>query len=162
MGYLDTMKIFDKLHGLSYYLTDIPREDKIVNFLNNFGSRTSAKTMMPIYNILKITKAPSIRSLFEYVIPTIARLFDCPKNMSYTDIFISIIEFMAEYYGIERLKQYKFTQLLHEVLIQLDSHQISTEPKSLRSIESIKERLGIGVPKYDLARLLLTAYASYV
>jgi len=154
MGYLDTLKVFGKLGGHHYFMTKIPDSVKIIDFLKTIP----LKDLEGLFNAVKLSVPVTKRTLFEYLIPTLADLFDCEKHATYQNIFCKVVEFLADYYLIERLEIYTFSDLLHKVLICMNSNDHIETKTTSNPISTIKERLGIGVPIFDVAKLLLETY----
>ncbi|MDA3845358.1 MAG: hypothetical protein PF505_02280 [Vallitaleaceae bacterium] len=156
MGYLDTLKVFGRLGGHHYYLTKIPDTDMIIDFLKTIPLEELTK----LFSAARLSVPITRRMLFEALVPTLADLFDCDKYATYQSVFSNIVEFMADYYLIERLEIYTFRDLIQKVLACMNAKEI-VETKDLSSpLNIIKERLGIGVPLFDVAKLLLEIYEN--
>lgn len=123
MGYYDTLKKIDDLKGNFYYLKKNQREDFFIGLLKT----------VPIRIIQEFIKAfdlevdPSLRSLFEEIIPRLAELLDLDKNASYEEIVINFLEVLAMDLEIERFKIYSFNEFFKEIIEKSKDYDIKEE-----------------------------------
>lgn len=157
MGYLDTLKAFNYYGGNHYYITDIPSSDDIFTYISLINERE----MAIVFKILKVKGPRSKRMFCERVIPAIAYLFNCSDKDDYNMILIKIIEYLAKYYHLERLKPYSFHKLI-ELILTADEPE-ETNPRNLGNmLETMKNRFVTSIPKVDFAKIVLTSYKEFI
>ena len=157
MGYLDTLKTFGQVSGLGYYIKDLPDDSAIIEYLLKIPSNHVRRLL----HLMRLSLPPSTRTVFEQLVPMIGKLFGCSKDNDYTNILLTIIEYMATIYELERLKIYTFHELMYLVLHAMKTSKAPIPPtESSYSLESIKERLGFSPSKQQVAQILLNAYSQ--
>lgn len=108
MGYFDTLKIYGVYEGFLYFLTDVPEEKYFFDYVLSFSD--SEICMMA--EIIGHTQGNPFRILTEKIVPEICDMLGFDISMTYKEIFIGIMEFLAEVFSIERLKSYSYQTLL--------------------------------------------------
>ena len=90
LGYLDTMKAYNRYDGVNYFfnLDCKYSEDYCFNKISNL----SMDTINDLCCLLNINKNINRRTLMENIIPKIIDILHIDKNSSYKDIFFSIYE----------------------------------------------------------------------
>ncbi len=111
MGYLDTLKVFGKYEGDTYYIDSIPNESFFINYLLSLED----EQIIEMASEIGIPEGSSKRILLERIIPEFAKLFGLDINSSYKDIVVKFIELLAVTSDVERLKVYSFEELKQEV-----------------------------------------------
>lgn len=111
MGYYDTMKVYGKYEGFLYYLTQVPTETYFHNYLLSF----SETEMCLMAEIAGYNEGVPFRVLTEKLIPEICEMLGFDMLMSYKEIFIGVMEFLADVFLIDRLKEYNYSELVNLV-----------------------------------------------
>lgn len=152
MGYLDTLRTFGHYYGNSYYFIDYPEDEVILSLIN----RMDLQAVAAVFELLNLKLCPTKRNLLEKAMPKIFNIFGCSRDASYADLFIKVIEYLADVHHIERLEPYYFNKLIE--LIQAD--MIVHEPNNslLNTLKSFKDNLMFTVPKYKLSMFILNSY----
>lgn len=110
MGYYDTMRIFKKLKGARYYLSDIIDESKIVERLLALPSHT-----FDAFSDLMSSDKKGYRVLFEEIVPMVIELLNLDKNLNYEQMLVPFYEFLAEEARINRYEIMTMYQLIEKV-----------------------------------------------
>ena len=100
MGYYDAMKVFKNLKGKRYYLDTNLTDKECLMML----SRIEEDNIDELSKLFGENKKSSRRSLFENIVPSVAKLLKLDEEAMYIDIFISLLEYIAEYYGVDRYR----------------------------------------------------------
>ncbi len=108
MGYLDTLRFYGLYEGFSYYLTDVP-EDEF--FYNDLLALTDEQ-ILSMAKIIGIEEGYPFRLLTEVIIPELCDMLGFGLNMTYKDILIGVLEFIATAIGMERLKVYEYNEFV--------------------------------------------------
>ncbi len=111
MGYYDTKRIFDKLHGKWYYINKMWSSEKAFEIMNEVTEDEVKK----LAEILNLEMIPYKRMLFEGIIPKLIEVMSLPKDLDYNMIFLYIIEFVARKIGIDRFRIISFDDLIELV-----------------------------------------------
>jgi len=133
MGYLDTMKSYGKCHGSAYYLTDIPEESVFLNKL----LRLSNEQIMSMGNIIGYETGYPKRLLLEVIVSELCEMLGFDLTMSYGEIVLGALEYLATATNIERLKIYDYETFLSLILRKCEkapqkTFDIEFMPKILR------------------------------
>jgi NTE family protein len=121
MGYLDTLKVFERVQGTRYYLHSLPTEDEVMSSLLKIDDNDILETAKK----MGFSEGNATRLLFEKIIPEIARLFGYKQKVSYCDLLIGFMETIADIYNIERLQIYSFIELELEIKSKLNNKKIN-------------------------------------
>lgn len=156
MGYLDTLRAFGRYHGDSYYFIDYPDDETILSIINRMDSESVAA----VFRFLNLKLCPNKRNLLEKAMPKIFNIFGCSRDASYSDLFIKILEYLADVYHIERLAPYYFSKLIE--LIQADMIVHEPDNSLLNALKSFKDNLIFTVPKYNLSNFMLNCYCKLI
>lgn len=110
LGYLDTMKSYNRYDGANYFFNLNCKYDEKYCFekLCNI----SIDTINNLCCLLHIKKDANRRTLMENVIPKIVEVLEIDKNSSYKDIFYSIYEKKLEENNINRIELYDFDKVV--------------------------------------------------
>ncbi|MDD4780060.1 MAG: patatin-like phospholipase family protein [Tissierellia bacterium] len=122
LGYYDTMKVFKKLRGYKYYCEayDGNFNQLMVDFLIEKKDR-----ILKIGNILGFSDIPPDRMLYEKIMPRLENILDMKGNHDYQDIFIRLVEQIAEKYNdVEKFKIYKAKDFWNTVINKFKSQPI--------------------------------------
>ncbi len=119
LGYYDGLKVLRGLKGHHYYIEPINDEDYIIDFL----FKLDEKKVLKLKEIFKIEGMPNKRAVFEILIPKIATILGVEKESDYEDIFILLLDRLAEIYEIERFKIYSYHELLNLIKQSLRSEE---------------------------------------
>lgn len=110
MGYYDTMRMLKGLKGRRYYI--IPEgENDIFQLLCSLPD----KLVEELGKIFKVKKMPARRMLFEGVIPRLVNVMKLDASSDYMDIFIGLLEVLAEDCEVNRYRIYTFRELVSEI-----------------------------------------------
>ena len=134
LGYLDTMKAYNRYDGVNYFfnLDCKYSEDYCFNKISNL----SMDTINDLCCLLNINKNINRRTLMENIIPKIIDILHIDKNSSYKDIFFSIYERKLEENNINRIELYDFDKVIQICNKQMtdDKLQVSRSSNKLAKI----------------------------
>ncbi len=131
LGYLDALKRFGKLGGAYYYI-DLEKEDSYYpKFAEKLGNPLQGETNKKLPLLLGVD---SIESKFD-LIPPIVNLLNRTKYKN-KSIPLSLLEITANHLSIERLKIYKSSELIREILIAVNN-LIQENIELIRSTDNI-------------------------
>lgn len=147
LGYLDTMKAYERYDGSRYYfnLDYKYSDDYCFEKLTNINK----ETIEGLCHILGLKREPSRRTLVEDIIPRLGELLSLDKEFSYKQLFYSIYEKKLEENNINRLKLYDFNKVIDV------AHKNAYENKNI-TLE-FEERSLIPVPKNKATKLVTNA-----
>lgn len=111
IGYYDALRVLGDYFGKQYCISDMPTEQEIESEIVNVSEVKIEKTL----EFMGLDKGYPKRVLLEKVIPKLAKMCDLDHTHSYRDIYIAILEELAEYYEINRMKKYTHLELLEEL-----------------------------------------------
>lgn len=109
LGYYDGLKALKGLRGYCYYIEKTKTEDYFMDYLWNLDE-DKIKKLGQIFRIGE--EIPYKRALFEFIIPKLSNLLGEDREASYGDIYYTLLERLAEVYGIERFNIYDDDELL--------------------------------------------------
>jgi len=112
MGYLDTMKSYGKCQGSAYYLTDIPDESV---FFDKLLQLTDEQILSMGKMIGYETGYPK-RLMFEVIVSELCEMLGFDLSMSYGEIVLGALEYLAATTNIERLEIYDYETFLSMIL----------------------------------------------
>jgi len=112
MGYLDTMKSYGKNKGSAYYLTDIPEESVFFNKL----IQLSDEQIFSMGKTIGYDTGYSKRLLLEVIVSELCEMLGFDLSMSYGEIVLGALEYLAAATNIERLKVYDYETFLSLIL----------------------------------------------
>ncbi|MGX9755659.1 patatin-like phospholipase family protein [Clostridioides difficile] len=137
LGYLDTMKAYERCDGIKYYFDVEYKYDEEYCF-DKFR-RMSNETIQCICNLLNIKRDVSLRTVMENVIPKLGETLGLPKNFSYKDLFYCVYEKKLEENSINRVKLYDFNKVIDVVNTNIDSNKNLASNFEIRPKISIKK-----------------------
>lgn len=118
LGYYDTMRVFNNYRGHKYYIkldekTDDYYLDRLIHIpqdikkdaIDALGDKTISDT----------------RNIVENIIPKISRKLNLDKGWDYADLVISMLEFTANKYGVERFKLYTLQEFKDNIEAQISN-----------------------------------------
>lgn len=117
MGYLDTLRSFGRFEGTSYFLENLPDEDY---FYKKVLSLTEEQ-IMSMARIIGYDHGYAIRMLTEIILPEICDMLGFDIDMTYKDIMVGVVEYLASAVKINRLKVYTYEALRDDVLNSCDN-----------------------------------------
>lgn len=135
LGYYDGLKALRGLKGYHYYIESINDENYIIDYLLSLDEEKIGK----LKEIFKIEGIPDKRALLEFIIPKLSTILGVEKGADYEDIFISLLDRLAEIYEIERFNIYTYDELLNLVKVNL----ISQEDGKIGIIDRIIEKVDV-------------------
>ena len=162
MGYLDTLKTFGKLEGNSYYFKNLPEEEVFFESVIEL----SDQDILVMAKDLGISEGNPKRILFEKLIPEMASMFNLDLKDGYREIFLTMIEYLGDQLGINRIQVYDFRdfeKLVFEKVIEKKSEfSLYKElPTFLKKSSIVKYTM-----KEDIvihwARILTDSYMAYL
>lgn len=139
LGYYDALRIFKGYHGLTYYLQAWDKEasylkeflklpDKAVHHLCiAFGGKNLIKNF-----------ASKDRLVCEGLIPLIAKSLRFNTQDRYEDIYFGVLEYAADYFGLERFKVYRLKTFKSKIIGAI-SRLSETEEKELLRNDNLIE-----------------------
>ncbi|MDF1616739.1 patatin-like phospholipase family protein [Petrocella sp. FN5] len=112
MGYLDTMKSYGKCQGSAYYLTDIPEESVFFNKL----LQVSDEQILSMGKIIGYEAGYPKRIMLEVIVSELCEMLGFDLSMTYGEIVLGALEYLAAATNIERLKIYDYETFLSMIL----------------------------------------------
>ncbi len=92
-------------------------------------------------DIFRVNKEiPAKRALFEVIIPKLCSLLDLKVDADYDEIFLTLLENLAEIYEIERFRVYTYEKLISAVREKINCDKEAVE-EDKEEIEEIIERV---------------------
>ncbi|PBI27244.1 patatin-like phospholipase family protein [Clostridioides difficile] len=137
LGYLDTMKAYERCTGIKYYF-DVEYKYNEEYCFDKFRSMSN-ETIQYICNLLNIKRDASLRTVMESVIPKLGEVLGLPKGFSYKDLFYCIYEKKLEENNINRIKLYDFNKVIDVVNTNIDSNRNLASNFEVRPKISIKK-----------------------
>ncbi|PBI40703.1 patatin-like phospholipase family protein [Clostridioides difficile] len=137
LGYLDTMKAYERCTGIKYYF-DVEYKYNEEYCFDKFRSMSN-ETIQYICNLLNIKRDASLRTVMEIVIPKLGEVLGLPKDFSYKDLFYCIYEKKLEENNINRIKLYDFNKVIDVVNTNIDSNRNLASNFEVRPKISIKK-----------------------
>lgn len=139
LGYLDTMKAYNRYEGIKYYFNADYKYDEEYCFykLKNIDK----ETIENLCTVLGIKREASTRCLLESVIPRVGELLNLEKEFSYEDLFYAIYEKKLEENNISRVKLYDFNKLVETVnknITDNNIHKLNAETLAIISLQKNK------------------------
>ena len=113
LGYYDGMKALKNLKGFHYYIEPTKDGDYFTDYLWNLGE----EKILKLKKVFKIDEnIPNRKAMFEFINPKLSSLLGVEKQDEYEEIFYTLVEKLAEIYGMERFKIYKYDELVNLVM----------------------------------------------
>ena len=110
LGYFDAIRMIKNLKGRKYYIEPF-EEVFFFDILNNIPENV----ILQIGETLKVSQMDSKRMLFEKIIPTIADLLKLPNTATYEEIFIGLLEVIAEKKSVEKFNIYSINEFIDAI-----------------------------------------------
>ncbi len=127
LGYLDALKVFNKLQGNKYFFTNVPTEKELITSFINLNNEDREI----ICNYLGIQINYSDRYLFEKVIPKFSAKLGLKKKEGYLDLLYGLLELLMKQKEYDRLLVYNFGEILTSLLSITD---VTKEQKIYQTI----------------------------
>ncbi len=108
LGYYDGIKALRGLKGYSYYIEPTKDEDYFVDYLLNLEE----DDILRLEKTFRLDSSTSKRALFEFIMPKLSSVLGVKREADYEDVFFTLLEKLAELYGIERFYIYNYDELL--------------------------------------------------
>lgn len=113
LGYYDGIKALKNLKGFHYYIEPTKDGDYFTDYLWNLGE----EKILKLKKVFKIDEnIPNRKAMFEFINPKLSSLLGVEKQDEYEEIFYTLVEKLAEIYGMERFKIYKYDELVNLVM----------------------------------------------
>lgn len=128
LGYLDTMKAYERYDGVNYFfnLDCKYNEDYCFDKISNLNM----DTINDLCYILNIKKNISRRTLMENIIPKIIEVLGISKESTYKEIFYSIYERKLEENNINRIELYDFEKVVQICNKQMTKDKLKVNHKN--------------------------------
>ena len=112
LGYLDTMKTFEKYDGVRFYFRNAGNitEDMCFEKIR----RMKKEDIKLLCQVLNIKRNPDLRTLMEAIIPKAGELLSLPKNFTYRDLYFAFYENALERNGKNRVKVYDINSVIND------------------------------------------------
>jgi NTE family protein len=120
LGYLDTMKVYNRYDGNRYYFNVDFKYDEDYCF-NKFRNMNK-ESIKNILDLLNIKRDVNLRTLLEVAIPKVGDLLELEKDFTYKDLYYSIYEKKLEDNNINRVKLYDFNKVVEVVNTNINSN----------------------------------------
>ena len=113
LGYYDGIKALKDLKGFHYYIEPTKDGDYFTDYLWNLEE----EKILKLKKVFKIDEnIPNRKAMFEFINPKLSSLLGVEKQDEYEEIFYTLVEKLAEIYGMERFKIYKYDELVNLVM----------------------------------------------
>ena len=132
LGYFDAIRMVKNLKGRKYYIEPF-EEVFFFDILNNIPQNV----ILQIGETLKVPQMDSKRMLFEKIIPTIADLLKLPNTATYEEIFIGLLEVIAEKKSVEKFNIYSINEFIDA--IEKTSPIESRDERKRRHLRDLKK-----------------------
>ena len=132
LGYFDAIRMIKNLKGRKYYIEPF-EEVFFFDILNNIPENV----ILQIGETLKVPQMDSKRMLFEKIIPTIADLLKLPNTATYEEIFIGLLEVIAEKKSVEKFNIYSINEFIDA--IEKTSPIESRDERKRRHLRDLKK-----------------------
>ncbi len=146
MGYLDTMRAYGKIDGNKYFLTDLYD----VGYLEECLSKISDKSINKYANMIGEKSHIGRRTLYEKIIPKVAKLVGASSEDSYLEIYLKALEMLAKRNRVERFEKYSFEEFADLVI---SSSKINKD--DIAEFENIPEI-------FKRSSIIKSAYVDYL
>ncbi|CEP81562.1 patatin-like phospholipase family protein [Paraclostridium sordellii] len=120
LGYMDTMKTFNRYDGVRYYFNLDYKYDE--DYCFHKLSSLSKNAIEGLCKILNIKRDINKRALLESIIPKLGENFNLTKEFSYKDLFYCIYEKKLEENNINRINLYDFNKVVEVVNTNINSN----------------------------------------
>lgn len=132
LGYFDAIRMIKNLKGRKYYIEPF-EEVFFFDILNNIPENV----ILQIGETLKVSQMDSKRMLFEKIISTIADLLKLPNTATYEEIFIGLLEVIAEKKSVEKFNIYSINEFIDA--IEKTSPIESRDERKRRHLRDLKK-----------------------
>lgn len=143
LGYFDGLKALKGLKGDKYYIEPKGDKEYFIRYLMNLEERR-IENLKDIFRVNK--EIPAKRALFEVIIPKLCSLLDLKVDADYDEIFLTLLENLAEIYEIERFRAYTYEKLISAVREKINCDKEAVEEDK----EEIKEIIERVIKKIDV------------
>ena len=148
LGYLDTMKAYQRYEGVRYYFNLDYKYDE--NYCFDRFKNLKNQTIEDLCKVLGIKRGISRRVLFENLIPRIGEILGLDKEFTYKELFYAVYEQKLQENDIKRVNLYDFSKLLDTVHKNYNINYHINDNKENDEIES----LNIPILKSKLPKVL--------
>ncbi|RQD69195.1 MAG: patatin-like phospholipase family protein [Tindallia sp. MSAO_Bac2] len=155
IGYLDTLRVLDKMEGSHYYIYDAPTDRAVLEAMLAWPTDLQKK----MCTALDLSQSKTLNRLFlEEALPYMIDIFELPKESSHKDLIIALMEAVAKSYEIESLQLYSFRDLLEKLNICTSHYEKKKDVynKAAYLIKASESLMKIGKEKkrHDIVTLL--------
>ncbi|GAB6118113.1 patatin-like phospholipase family protein [Thermoanaerobacter brockii subsp. lactiethylicus] len=143
LGYFDGLKALKGLKGDKYYIEPKGDKEYFIRYLMNLEERR-IENLKDIFRVNK--EIPAKRALFEVIIPKLCSLLDLKVDADYDEIFLTLLENLAEIYEIERFRVYTYEKLISAVRekINCDKEAVEEDKEEIEEIiESVIKKIDV-------------------
>lgn len=124
LGYYDAMRLFKGLDGNRYYVKHSKKE---AYFLKKFLMMNMKQIEVPLLELGIKNRAnyqSKERFVCEVLVPALASKLKIPKEKTYRDIYLRLIEELAELIEVDRFNIYSLNQMEDMIRSKLESFEI--------------------------------------
>lgn len=132
LGYLDTLKSYDRYSGVKYYFNIDNKFDEDYCFYKIKSIKK--ETIKKLCTLLNIKKEPSLRTLLEDVLPKTFDLLDLGSDFGYKELFYVLYEKKLEENNIPRINLYDFNKVYDS--INKNKEKLNLNIKTLENSKS--------------------------
>ncbi len=136
LGYMDTMKTFDRYEGIKYFFNLDYKYDEEYCF--NKLSNLNKESIDKLCKLLNIKREGNKRTLLESIIPKLGESLQLQKEFSYKELFYCIYEKKLEENNINRINLYDFNKVVEVVNTNINSNVNWVSNFEVRPIISIQ------------------------
>ena len=131
LGYYDTLRAFKGYRGRRYYLENVPDEEYFASVL---AQLPQAPTTVLLEKLNLSGGDVYLRSLYEKMIPILAKTLKIEKQGNFGDIVIALLERLALCQKVERFRIYSFTEFLD----MIDPNATAPHPTNSKLVRLLK------------------------
>ncbi|SCY39175.1 patatin-like phospholipase family protein [Alkaliphilus peptidifermentans] len=112
LGYLDTLKVFRRLKGKTFYIEGVINEKDALAFFMNLDSNAVKK----LGQLFKLPhNIPLNRLILEEIIPRFIKLMELGNEATYSDVYFGVIEAIASLKKLEAHKIYTLEEIIDTI-----------------------------------------------
>jgi NTE family protein len=145
LGYYDALRQLRGLKGSRFYF-----EPKGEKYYFEMLSNLNEDTIRDVSELLGLQGRPTLRYLFEEILPKLGKMLDLGQDKSYEDLATGLLERSMHEAGMERFRIYHF----EEVIGSKSLHMVPFRGKDNNRLSRLKERLE-NISPFNREELLL-------
>jgi len=125
LGYLDTLKAFNKLEGDKFFIRKIPSEKSFVRFIKK-ASIINVRLMAKVLSSNQV----NANTVNDEILPFVKKRLRLPMQASVKDTLVRLLEYSCLQLSIKRKKAYTYNQLRDEFVNKYDPNLKLNKKKS--------------------------------